>query len=160
MMKKLMTYIIPILFTLFISGCNNLDLLSEADQPNHQANLSQDDPSVTIDAQQFENGTSHAFSLDSAWITQDLIHLKVSFSGCEAEVPGALITDGYFMESFPVQLNLKFNLSEAGGDCDMAVLQTYTFDLSPLKAAYSRAYQVSQATILLNIADRQLSYRF
>jgi hypothetical protein len=74
----------------------------------------------------------------------------VGYSGCEPDHRFSLWTDGSFMESMPVQVNIVL-VHETEELCPAAWRQGYPFDLSPLRNRFLDAY--GPGVLLLNLID-------
>ncbi len=125
-----------------------------------------EDPSVSnskvlIDPELYSDLKTFDYRIDSAWIVTDSLKLIVSYTGCEPGVPNRLLFDGSFMESYPVQARLKFVLDDPG-DCDMAIVEEFFFDLGPLRESYRKSYQAQSATIIIHLEGykEELNFNF
>jgi len=156
---KLLTFI---LLAIIITGCQpELDDNTQLNTTKSGAQEEEpDDKSkILLDQDLYNSSQSYDYRLDSAWIKADQLKLQVSYTGCEPGVDNWLISDGAYMESYPVQLRAKFVLDDPG-DCDMAITEILSFDLSPLTEDYQKAYQQEKATIILQIKDYAESVKY
>jgi hypothetical protein len=86
-----------------------------------------------------------------AEIQGDDLRLQLRFGGGCAEHDFALVHSGEFRESHPVQTTLTL-MHDAHGDMCRALLgREITFDLSPVKQAYRRAYS-EHGVIIVHLA--------
>ena len=95
-------------------------------------------------------------------IEGDLLQLTVSYSGgCEEHV-FELIGTKNFMESEPVQVNIRLSHNANNDPCDALITEELIFNLSPLKEAWQDAYQQESGTIIINLEgfDESISYEF
>jgi len=76
--------------------------------------------------------------------------LDVGYSGCGPDHRFSLWTDGEFMESMPVQVNIVL-VHETEELCPAAWRQEYPFDLNPLRDRFLNAY--GPGVLLLNLID-------
>ena len=84
-------------------------------------------------------------------IRGDSLELAVSFGGGCRDHSFVLLSDAAWMESYPVQVGIKLAHDANGDHCKALLSRVLRFDLSPLKAAYSTAYQATSGIIKLNI---------
>lgn len=83
---------------------------------------------------------SDAAQIVGATIDGDRLHLELRFGGGCAEHDFALIHDGEFRESYPVQTTLTLAHDAHGDMCRALLGRDLVFDLTPVKAAYQRSY--------------------
>lgn len=84
-------------------------------------------------------------------IENDTLTLTVSYSGgCETH-DFTLVTDGSFMESYPVQLLVTLTHDANDDPCEAYPRDSYAFDLTPLKALYQEAYRTDEGSIVLHL---------
>jgi hypothetical protein len=75
---------------------------------------------------------------------------NVAYVGCQHDHRFSLWTDGAFMESFPVQVNIVL-VHETAEDCEAIWRQDYPFDLDPLRAHFLDAY--GPGVLIMNLID-------
>ena len=75
---------------------------------------------------------------------------RVAFSGCEPGHPFSLWTNGGFMESEPVQVNMVL-VHDLDEECDAAFEGGYMFDLQPLIESYRENY--GHGVLMMNLID-------
>lgn len=97
----------------------------------------------------------------NASIMGDTLLVDVESSGgCVAHGYGSC-WDGNFDESNPVQVSLQINHEDNDDPCEAIVMDTLSFDLTPVRDAWIDAYQSPSGTIILNVADwGSLDYTF
>jgi len=88
--------------------------------------------------------------LDVTVVANRLLAPRVAFSGCEPGHPFSLWTNGGFMESNPVQVDMVL-VHELDEDCEVAFMGGYMFDLQPLIDSYRTAY--GPGVLIMNLID-------
>jgi hypothetical protein len=88
--------------------------------------------------------------LDVTIVANRVLAPRVAFSGCEPGHPFSLWTNGSFMESEPVQVDMVL-VHEVDEDCEVAFEGGYMFDLEPLIASYREAY--GHGVLMMNLID-------
>jgi hypothetical protein len=83
---------------------------------------------------------SDAAEIVEAKVEGDRLQLHLLFGGGCAEHDFALIHEGEFRESFPVQTTLTLAHDAHGDMCRALLSRELVFDLTPVKAAYQRLY--------------------
>jgi hypothetical protein len=88
---------------------------------------------------------------DSMVITDNCLTISLAFSGCDKNHTFDLICDQSIGKSLPIVTNIyiKDNTPQL---CQAVFYETYTFDLSPLKALFS-----AEKKIRLNFPDQDRS---
>jgi hypothetical protein len=94
------------------------------------------------------------YRLGDADLTDDILTLRVGFSGCTPFHDFTLFMSGGFMESNPVQARLVLGHDDHGEQCDAAFERTLQFDLAPVRAAYERVYG-QPGLVVLQLTDLQ-----
>ena len=74
----------------------------------------------------------------------------VAYGGCQPDHLFTLWTDGAFMESFPVQVNIVL-VHETAEDCEAIWQRVYPFDLDPLRARFLDAS--GPGVLIMNLID-------
>ena len=98
------------------------------------------------DAYELETDGDHA-----PVIEDDTLTLTISYGGgCETH-DFALVTDGRFMESDPVQLAVILTHDANDDPCERYVTDSYTFDLASIKTLYQENYSTDEGPIILNL---------
>ena len=77
----------------------------------------------------------------------------MSYSGGCASHYFRLCYDSAFLESFPVQANLRLEHDSQGDMCEAYPTETRQFDLRPLADAYRAAYRTENGTVILRLGD-------
>jgi hypothetical protein len=90
-------------------------------------------------------------TIHSSAIVGDSLELTVSFGGGCRDHTFALLANGAWMESNPVQTGVRLAHDGSGDPCDALLSRTLRFDLSPLKTAYANSYQTATGIIRLNV---------
>ena len=121
------------------------------------------DRSVVIISDQFESFGVDEYVLNTAAIAADTLSVSVSFSGGCEEHHFTLVTNGLFLESYPVQLGLLLAHDAHNDPCEAFPTEEHQFDLSGIKRLYQSAYQQESGVIILNLKDApngRLIYEF
>ncbi len=88
--------------------------------------------------------------LEATVVEHRILAPRVAFSGCEPGLRFSLWTNGDFMESDPVQVDMVL-VHDLDEDCGIAFEGGYMFDLEPLIQSYREAY--SHGELMMNLID-------
>ncbi|MEM9189363.1 MAG: hypothetical protein AAGF12_09315 [Myxococcota bacterium] len=94
---------------------------------------------------------SHPFDLGPATITGDTLDIEVSYSGGCAPHYFRLCYDPSFLESNPVQANVRLEHDSQRDPCEAYPTEQRSFDLTPLRNAYRDAYRTSSGSVILRL---------
>jgi len=99
--------------------------------------------------------------VSGATLEGDTLTLNVAYTGCSPGHPLGGCWDGFFLESFPVQVDIDVAHDDLGEACDAFPSDSVDIDLTPLREAYAEAYEPS-GTIMINVAglDGAVEYSF
>jgi hypothetical protein len=100
------------------------------------------------------------FAPEDASIKKDVLSLKLSHGGGCAHHTFQLVASGAFLESGPAQADILLAHSGNNDLCEGLVTRELLFDLTPLKIAYQRAYQVTSGVLLLRLHGSDLILRY
>jgi len=92
--------------------------------------------------------------INNASITDNILNLDVQYLGGCNDASFELVTDGIFLESYPVQLRIE--LRHDSGTCSILPVPSTSlaFDLQPLKDLYQDAYGKSENEVIkINLVD-------
>ncbi len=103
--------------------------------------------------------TSDAFDLNGVAVAGDNLEVSVAYSGGCANHYFRLCYEPAFLESNPVQVELRLEHDGQGDPCEAYPSETRAFDLRPLAAAYNAAYGASGGTVHLRLGEGA-SYTF
>lgn len=93
-------------------------------------------------------------------VSNDTLHLTVTYGGGCTRHRFALFAERGFMESWPVQ-SLVVIRHDAGGDlCRALLTRDLRFDLTRLRRAYVQSYGAQHATIILRIRGYPEAVRY
>lgn len=116
--------------------------------------------SIIISESQYNLAETNEFIVNDFYIEGDSLLIELQYGGGCGPVSAELFTDGLFMESNPVQLNVILTFTD-DDPCEMLVKKKFCFDLSNLATYYNDSYQTTEGTIILNIKDyNSLTYNF
>lgn len=113
----------------------------------------------TFDRESWDDG---AYQVEMMSIEEDIVTLKVSYSGCGVKDLN-MVFYNYFLESEPVQ-SYAF-LPQINEACLAFFSDEYSFDLAPLKDSFLEAYPGSGGSINISIRENgetleQFTYGF
>lgn len=94
-----------------------------------------------------------AFDLSAIRVTGDILEADVAYSGGCAHHYFRLCYDPAFLESNPVQVNLRLEHDGQADPCEAYPMETRSFDLTPLADAYRAGYGVEHDRVLLRLGD-------
>jgi hypothetical protein len=115
---------------------------------------------IIISETQYNLAETDEYTLNGADIASDSLMIEVQYGGGCGPESFELITNGLFMESNPVQLNVILAF-DSDDPCEMLVTRKLCFDLSNLAEHYNDSYQTNEGTIILHIQDlNNLTYNF
>lgn len=94
-----------------------------------------------------------AANILSAGIKDNILIIRINYSGgCKDHYFG-LYSLSVFDESFPVQLDMRLSHNGNGDDCDRIMYDTLYFDLTSVKNLFIINYRSSSGEVYLNIND-------
>ena len=143
----------PLAFALLLTGAACNDTATEPGVPNGYWSLSStwEGQVVITDNVDGAQWPSDPVRIVSAAVKNDTLELVANYGGgCRAQ-SFLLLSDGAWMESYPVQVGVRLARDAQGDNCKALLSRMLRFDLAPLKAAYNEAYQTSTGIIRLNI---------
>lgn len=150
-MTRLSSASLALALAVIAARCN--DTATEPGQPNGSWSLSsvwQGQVVITGNADG-PQWPSDPVTILSATVTGDTLELWVNYGGgCRAQ-SFLLLSDGAWMESYPVQVGVRVARDAQGDNCKALLSRMLRFDLTPLRAAYNEAYRTSTGIIRLNI---------
>ena len=116
---------------------------------------------IIINESKFNAAMVDEFSLLNAFIENDSLKVQIQYGGGCGVVKFELITDGLYMESNPVQLNVLLSFVDED-DCEAAITKWLCFDLSNLAEHYKNTYQMNDGTIIIHLRNHEsdLTYSF
>lgn len=94
---------------------------------------------------------SHPYELGPVTITGDTLSAQVSFSGGCAPHFFRLCYDRAFLESNPVQVEVRLDHDSQFDPCEAYPTETREFDLTALRQEYERAYMATSGTMILRM---------
>ena len=130
----------------------NITNADESISTNPENPVTDCDFMTVIDAEAYANAESDDFTINSVEVVEDCLEITYSASGCDGESwETRLIDSEQILESFPIQRNLVFELTDEE-DCEAYITKSVTFDISALKE--------DDDEVILNItnADEQITF--
>jgi len=158
--RKVLVLILVGLGTVGIVACsdslNDTPFIPGDNEPINKAGC--DD--IIISESRYTKAESDEFIFNGMDIKSDSLILTVQYGGGCGPTSFELITDGLFMESDPVQLNIFLSFTDED-PCEMLVTRDLCFDLTNLVNHYKDSYQTDDGTIILKIRDfNSITYTF
>lgn len=116
---------------------------------------------LLIDETEYNNAQVDEHEIVYAFIQNDTLKVIVKYGGGCGFADFQLISNGAFMESYPVQLNLILSLID-DDPCEAVIQRQLCFGISNLADLYNDSYQTSEGTIILHLNnyDSELTYDF
>lgn len=130
------------------SGLTNPNLPTGDNEPDVQIKCED----IIISESRFNTAESDEYVIMDSRIYNDSLMIEVQYGGGCGPIDFELITDGLFMESNPVKLNVKLTFDDED-PCEMVVKKNLCFDLSNLASYYNDSYQTTEGKIVLYILD-------
>jgi len=159
-LKIFSVYMTGLLSLVILAGCgDSIDFYGQNSDPSHSG--SKECHPIIINESLYNIATSDAFIINDAYIADDRLVVKVQYGGGCGNTTFKLLTNGYFMESNPVQLNILLSFTDED-PCE-ALIQTHRcFDLTELADHYKDGYQTQQGKIILHLENynKTLEYNF
>jgi hypothetical protein len=103
---------------------------------------------IVIDESKYNSAIIDNFTIQNAFIANDSLMVLVQYGGGCGTTDFNLLTNGLFMESDPVQLDVLLSFIDED-PCEAAIQRMLCFDLSNLIVLYSDSYQTSEGTIIV-----------
>lgn len=150
--RNVLILILIVMGTVGIVACN--DSISDTpfipgnNEPINKAGCG----AIIISESMYAAAESDEFMFSGVDIKSDSLILTVKYGGGCGPTSFELITDGLFMESDPVQLNVLLSFKDED-PCEMLVTRDLCFDLTNLVNLYKDSYQTDEGTIILKIRD-------
>ncbi len=161
-MKKnlLIIFLLPVISLTGFYACES-DLKDSSFMPgDNEPDVQVKCESITISESGFNTAESDDYEVTDSRIQNDSLLIEVQYGGGCGPVDFELITDGLFMESNPVKLNVILAFDDED-PCEMAVKRNLCFDLSNLATYYNDSYQTTEGKIVLYILDyNTITYNF
>jgi hypothetical protein len=144
-LKKILVGIIILssVTSMILIGVYSLNLMNDSTPPTHSQ--------ILLDESEFNNAPRDEFTFVNVTLEEDLLYLKVSYSGGCATHNFSLIGTGVFMESYPVQTSIVLSHEDNYDNCESIITETLVFDLTPLKELYAESYLESSGTIIIHL---------
>jgi hypothetical protein len=149
-----------LLMSILLSACQKTDIFYDTcdDSDSIVIKVGED---IIIDEDKYNAINSDEYTILGAYIEGDNLFIKIEYGGGCGTVEYSLITDGLFMESYPVQLNvvLSFNDDDM---CESLVRKTTIMNLSNLADHYCSLYQNEHGSIIIHLEgfNETISYNF
>lgn len=137
-------------------GLNDSLFIPGDNEPNDKIKCE----SIVISESAFNSAETDEYVITDSRFFNDSLMIEVQYDGGCGPIDFELITDGLFMESNPVQLNVILAFDDED-PCEMAVKKNLCFDLSNLATYYNDSYQTTEGKIILRILDyNNITYDF
>jgi len=129
------------------SGGDSL-LDKEPDDMNNQTDCEQ----IIINESLYNSALTDDYLIKKSFISNDSLMVLVQYGGGCGPTDFDLLTNGLFMESDPVQLDVFLSFSDQD-PCEAAIQKMLCFDLSNLAVLYNDSYQTAEGTIIIHLND-------
>jgi hypothetical protein len=101
----------------------------------------------------FSSFESDHYFIDALRVEGDTLSVDASYSGgCVPHDYFRLCYDG-FLESFPVQVELRLEHDAQGDACEAIESSTHSFNLRPLADRYAELYGAEHASVILRLGE-------
>jgi hypothetical protein len=107
---------------------------------------------IMIDESKYNSAIIDDFVIQNAFIANDSLMVLVLYGGGCGTTDFNLLTNGLFMESDPVQLDVLLSFVDQD-PCEAAIQKLLCFDLSNLIVLYNDGYQTTEGTIIIRLRD-------
>jgi hypothetical protein len=107
---------------------------------------------IIIDESKYNSAVSDDFTITDAFITGDSLRVSVQYGGGCGNIDFDLLTNGLFMESDPVQLDVLLSFTD-NDPCEAVQQRMLCFDLTKLIVLYNDSYRTTEGTIIIRLAD-------
>jgi len=99
--------------------------------------------------------------IKQAIIEKDEIQISIEYIGGCGDEKHRLLTNGYFKESFPIQVYVLLSY-EKNDSCKRIIKENICFDLKELSNQYKKNYKTNEGTIRIRLQDykQELYYKF
>ena len=116
---------------------------------------------IIIDELKYDAAQTDEYEMVYAYIKGDTLNIIVKYGGGCGLTSFALITNGYFMESNPVQLDVILSFKDED-PCEALITKQICFNILQLATLYNDSYQTIEGTIILRLRDYEngLEYDF
>jgi protein involved in sex pheromone biosynthesis len=141
--------IILVVLILILSGCHKYDFFNDINDDNN-SDTGKKSENIVIDEDTYNAIENDEYSIVNAYIEGDSLQIKIEYGGGCGTVEYSLITDGIFMESYPVQLNITLSFKD-NDTCEALIRKTTTTNLSNLADYYSSLYHNDHDTIIIHL---------
>ena len=159
-LNKTFSLVVVILF-IGLSACTEKSNLPNGSSLKDANILGANNAQIVIDETKLNSIESDEFAISSASVQNDSLKVVVQYGGGCGLATFELITDGAFMESDPVQLNVTLSFDDKD-DCEAYITKEISFDLRNLAQHYQNSYQLSTGTIIIHLQNYsgELIYSF
>jgi hypothetical protein len=158
---KLIAHFLLVIAVGLLLGCqknsstsNNLDenLLSLKDGAS---------TNIIIDETEFNSTNSDPYTISNACVESGSLKLTVCYRGGCGTARFDLLTNGVFMESNPVQLDVLLSFAD-NDPCEKIIQRKLSFDLSNLAEHYYTNYLIENGVVVLRLKNYSgyLEYSF
>jgi hypothetical protein len=134
---------------LTFSGCQKLDIFNNADDEGPLI-IIQGSRDIVIDENLYNSRSKDTFAIQDAFIENDSLIIRIEYGGGCGIVKYSGITNGSFMESYPVQLNVSLSFTDED-TCEALISKNISINLSNLADYYNDMYKTYHGTILIHL---------
>ena len=149
------------LFSFGLLACPPTRSGDDDDSAGDDDDASDDDDTPGVEPMQLCASIATTSTVVTTWrIDGDVLTAETWRSGGCEDWAYDLCWDGFFLESFPVQVQLYLQEFGEPDPCEAEVTETLQFSLVPLQDAYVDGYGPGSADILVNMSAGQQVYSF
>jgi hypothetical protein len=153
-------YFAMFLVLTLVTGCHKYDMFNGGNI-NSQSGTDILSKNIIIDEDSFNSISKDEFLIQDSYINDDSLVLTIEYVGGCGIFEYDLVTDGAFMESYPVQLNIAVSF-EDDDTCEALVREQLSFNLSNLADYYFELYRTDHGSIIMHLEnfEESLVYSF
>ena len=136
-----------------------LILACEKDEPTNndseiKQGVNQLSKDIVVDGEAYTSRFRDDFIIREATIENDSLYLEVEYGGGCGVVNVMLVTNGSFMESYPVQLHIALSF-EDDDTCKALLRKVISTNLSKLADHYRTMYHAEHDSMILHLENYQ-----
>lgn len=143
-----------------MSGCYKYDIINNKDESS-DLDAIQISKDIVIDKDLYDTIQYDEYTILDAYIEDDSIYIRIEYGGRCGVVLYRLVSDGLFMESYPVQLNMILSFDD-NDTCEALIRTTISTNLSNLAEYYRILYNSDHDSIIIHLEgfNEKIVYNF
>ena len=117
---------------------------------------------IILNEDYYESSPNDSNTISNVELIDNILNITTSYSGGCEDHEFELVGINIFMESDPVQTDIRLSHNANNDTCEAYITEELTFNLSPLKEAWQETHQQESGTIIINLegVDEPISYEF